>query len=78
MKNNRREIADAIAGITQLGLSVVISFLLWIMIASWVKTKLGLGNQIMVAGIICGLGSAVLSFLKFCKKVSGKENKNEK
>jgi hypothetical protein len=32
----------------------------------------------MVAGIICGLGSAVLSFLKFCKKVSGKENKNEK
>ena len=78
MKNNRREIADAIAGITQLGLSVVISFLLWIMIASWLKNTFELGNFIMIAGVFLGLGSAVLSFLKFCKKVSGRENENEK
>jgi len=78
MKNNHREIADAIAGITQLGLSVVISFLLWIMIASWLKSTFNLGNWIMIAGIASGLGSAVLSFLKFCQKVSGREKKNEK
>jgi len=73
-----REIADAIAGITQLGLSVVISFLLWIMIASWLKSTFNLGNWIMIAGIASGLVSAVLSFLKFCLKVSGREKKNEK
>ena len=78
MKNNRREIVDALSGITQLGLSVVISFLLWIMIASWVRKTFSLGNYVMVAGVILGAGSAVLSFLKFCRLISTKENKNEK
>ena len=78
MKNTRKEIITALNSITQLGLSVVISFLLWIMIAAWVKKTFSLGNYIMVTGIIFGTGSAVLSFLKFCKAAGGKENKDEK
>ena len=77
MKNNRREIVDALGSITQLGLSVVISFLLWILIASWVKKTFLLGNYVMVIGIILGAGSAVLSFLKFCNKTISKENNHE-
>ena len=78
MKNTRREIADALGNITQLGLSVCVSFLLWILIASWLRSAFSLGNGIMVAGVILGVGSAALSFVKFCKKAVGKEHDDEK
>ena len=78
MKNNRKEIFEALNSITQLGLSVAISFLLWIFIAKWVKDKFHLGNFVMIIGILLGLGSAVLSFIKFCGLISPKEKDNEK
>lgn len=78
MKNDRKEIFEALNSITQLGLSVAISFLLWIFIAMWVKDKFHLGNFVMIIGILLGLGSAVLSFIKFCGLISPKEKDNEK
>lgn len=77
MKNNRKEIINALNSITQLGLSVSISFLLWIFIAKWFQKTFSLGNYIMVFGVIAGTGSAALSFLKFLKLVAGKEHKDE-
>lgn len=77
MKNTRREIADALGNIAQLGLSVATSFLLWILIASWVRDTFLPGNSVMLAGVLLGTGSAVLSFVKFCKKAVVKENKDE-
>ncbi len=44
----------------------------------WVKDKFNLGNFVMIIGIFLGSGSAVLSFIKFCKLISPKENDNEK
>ena len=78
MKNNHKEIFQALNSITQLGLSVIISFLLWIFIAMWVRDKFNLGNFVMLIGVLLGLGSAVLSFVKFCKLISTRENSNEK
>jgi len=78
MNNNRKEIFQALNSITQLGLSVVISFLLWIFIAMWIRDKFNLGNFIMIIGIFLGLGSAVLSFVKFCGIISPKEKNDEK
>ena len=78
MKNSKKEIFTALGSISQLGLSVIISFLLWILIASKVKEVFSLGNYVMVIGIFLGLGSAVLSFLKFCKLTLPKEEKDEK
>ncbi len=78
MKNNHKEIFQALNSISQLGLSVVISFLLWIFIAMWIRDKFNLGNFTMIIGILLGLGSAVLSFLKFCRLISPKEKNNEK
>lgn len=78
MKQARREIAKALSSITQLGLSIVISFLLWIMIAAWLRKTFSLGNYIMLIGILLGAGSAVLTLIKFCMASAGKENKNEK
>ena len=59
-------------------LSVVISFLLWIFIAMWIRDKFNLGNFVMIIGIFLGLGSAVLSFIKFCGLISPKEKNDEK
>ena len=77
MKNNRKEIAKAISSITELGLSVIISFLLWIIIAAWIKNKFSLGNYVMVIGVLLGAGSAILSFVKFCKIITSKEKDYE-
>lgn len=77
MKNNKA-LFEALGNITQLGLNVIISFLLWIFIASWIKSMFSLGNGIMVAGIILGTGSAVMSFIKYIQKLSGKEKKDGK
>lgn len=78
MKNNYKEIFQALNSISQLGLSVVISFLLWIFIAMWIRDKFNLGNFVMIIGIFLGLGSAVLSFIKFCGLISPKEKNDEK
>ena len=78
MKNNHKEIFQALNSISQLGLSVVISFLLWIFIAMWIRDKFNLGNFVMIIGILLGLGSAVLSFIKFCGIISPKEKNDEK
>ncbi len=73
-----KEIFEALGNISQLGLNVVISFLLWIFITSWIRSIFSLGNGIMVAGIILGAGSAILSFIKYIQKLSGKEKEDER
>lgn len=77
MKDSKKEIFEALSSITQLGLSVAISLLLWIGIASWVQRKFSLGNYVMVIGILLGAGCAVTTFIKFCTAI-GKGDKNEK
>ena len=78
MKNSRKEILDALSAVTQLGLRVMISFLIWIGIASWIQRKFSLGNFVMVIGVFMGIGSAVTTFVKFCTSTAGKGGKNEK
>lgn len=77
-KETRKEIFQALSAITGLGLSVVISFLIWIGIAYWVQSKFSLGNYIMVIGVLMGIGSGSVTFMKFCTSTSRKENKDEK
>ncbi len=77
MKASKKQIFAALGSVTQLGLSVAISLLIWIGIASWVKQKFSLGNYVMLIGVFMGLGSAVTTFIKFCKEI-GKGDKDEK
>ena len=77
MKNDKKTIAFALSGITQLGISIVVSFLLWILIATWVKNTFNLGNYVMVFGVILGAGSAGISFYNFCKKASDISKKED-
>lgn len=77
-KETRKEIFQALSAITGLGLSVVISFLIWIGIAYWVQSKFSLGNYIMVIGVLMGIGSGSMTFWKFCTRDAKKGKKDEK
>lgn len=67
MKKDMRTFAYALSSITQLGLRIAASFLIWIGIAAYLKRKFCLTDKIMLLGIICGTGSAFLSLVHFCK-----------
>ena len=68
LMKNKKAFALALSGITQLGIRVVLSFLIWIFIALRLKNAFDLGNYIVLIGIILGIGSAGISFYDFCKK----------
>ncbi len=78
MKKNKKELAYALSSITQLGISIVISFLIWIFLAIWLKNTFKLGNYVVVTGIILGIGSAGTSFYSFYKKASSITSEKEK
>lgn len=68
-KKSQNEIFTALSYITQLGLSVIISFMIWISIALWARKTFGLGNYVSVIGILLGAGSGTVSFIKFCEQI---------
>ena len=78
MRKPDRKTFIALGLITEFGLNIVISFLLWIFIASWIKNHFSLGNYVMIIGIFLGLGSSALSFMKFFKTAVEKEKKDER
>jgi len=71
MKKNYREIVNALSYLTQLGLNVVVSFGIWIWLASWVRKTFGLGNFVSVIGVILGAGSGFMVFIKFSRSFNG-------
>ncbi len=77
-KDTRKEIFEALSAITGLGLSVMISFLLWVGIAMWLQNKYSLGDYVMVIGVLLGIGSGSVTFMKFCTRETRKGNKDEK
>ncbi len=78
MKKDMRSFAYALSAITQLGLRIAASFLIWIGIAAYLKRRFCLTDKIMLLGIICGMGSAVLSLVHFCRvSVSHCDKKEE-
>ena len=77
-KDSRKEIFEALSAVTGLGLSVMVSFLIWIGIAYWLQNKFSLGNYVMVIGVLLGIGSGSMTFIKFCSRDLRKGNKDEK
>lgn len=73
----KRDLIKALSALSQLGLSVAVSFLLWILIAMWLKKTFNLGNGIMVVGVILGAGSGFLSFIKYSKSFESSDTPKE-
>ena len=77
-KDSRKEIFEALSAITGLGLSVMVSFLIWIGIAYWLRSKFGLGDYVMIIGVLLGIGSGSMTFIKFCTPNRRKGKNDEK
>lgn len=77
-KDSKKEIYEALNAVMGLGLSVVVSFLIWIGIAYWLQHKFNLGNFVLVIGVLLGIGSGCTTFWKFCTKDARKGEKDEK
>ena len=73
----KRELVKALSAFTQLGISVSVSFLLWILIAMWLRKTFSLGNGVMVVGVILGAGSGFLSFIKYLKTCESTDTHGE-
>lgn len=76
-KNSHKEIITALSYISQLGLCVIISFIIWIGIAAWLRKTFGLGNFVSVIGVLFGACSAWLSFMNFCKQIRGLSSRKD-
>lgn len=72
-KNDRYRNMRALAWMTQFGLNMVTPLVLCIIIAAWLKNKFNIGDWIIFAAIIIGVGSSVINMFSFIKTVS-KEN----
>ncbi len=73
----RRDLIKALSAFTQLGLSVAVSFLLWILMAMWLRKTFSLGNGVMIAGVILGAGSGFLSFIKYLRTFKSSDTPKE-
>ncbi len=80
MSKNKKEFAFGLYYFTSFGITVVVSFMIWIFIALWLKKTFMLGNFIVIIGIVLGAGSAGMSFYNFWRKTcllaSDKENED--
>lgn len=65
-------ILQGLSFLGQLGFSLAMPLILCIWGAIWLKDRFGLGNWIVIAGLILGLGGAVSSFNGFIRYVQRK------
>lgn len=57
----------AFSYITQLGLSVIAPIIICTVVSVWIKNRFDLGNFVVIAGIIIGIGSGFVSMYNFYK-----------
>ena len=59
----------AFSTVTQLGLSIALPIVAFILLAGYLRSKFGLGNWVTVIGILLGVGSGFCSLFQFWKLV---------
>lgn len=79
-KHKLHKTAAALSMISQFGLSVATPIVLCILAAGWLKQRFALGDWVMLAGVLTGVGSGLCSILNFIKRIQKKidEEKEEK
>ena len=63
------QFGKALSQISQLGLSVAAPIVLSVWVSGWISRKFGLGNWVMLIGIVLGVGGAAASAVKFYQSV---------
>ncbi|MBR5520748.1 MAG: AtpZ/AtpI family protein [Oscillospiraceae bacterium] len=73
----RKEILYNLSLISQMALSLVSPILLMVVLSTYIKNKFGMGDWIVVAGIVLGTASGIKTFFGFMKDYLKKIEKNE-
>ena len=68
---------NLIVWLSQLGLSVVVPLAGFILLAVWLRDRLGLGNWVLWIGIALGLYSAIHGLIQSLKVLSQQSEKTE-
>ena len=63
--------------ITQLGLSMIVPLLLCIFVTIWLRDKFGLGNFVVLIGIILGILTSFYNLATFIKFATRKANESK-
>ena len=67
MKRNNSSPWKYLGMVSQLAISMVTPILLMIIFCTWLKDRYGLGNWIIVAGMVFGVGSGLSSVWNFIR-----------
>ncbi len=59
----------ALSMITQFGITTLTPMLLCIFAAMWLKNRFALGDWVVLAGLVLGIGSGIMSMLKMIKQM---------
>lgn len=63
--------------ISQLALSMITPCFITIALCTWLKNHFGLGNWVVVAGILWGIGSGFVSVWRYMKKAMADADKQQ-
>lgn len=81
----KKSVFSALAMISQFGIGVLTPMLLCIFAALWLKNRFGLGDYVVLIGILLGIGSGFVSMMKMIRQMGdmskeedGDESGNEK
>jgi len=72
---NFRKIAQNLAMISQLGISLIMPLLICILICVWLMNRFNVGGWVFIPGFILGLGSSFTTGYKFYLSESKKSRK---
>ena len=75
MKN--KSVFTALGMITQFGISTITPMLLCIFVALWLKSRFGLGDWVVLVGVLMGVGSGFMSMMKMIRQMSELSRKED-
>lgn len=76
--SNFYTIAKYLSYFTQVGLSMVVPLIIWVMLASWTQRKFQLGGWVMLVGIFLGMYSAGYCLFQFFRYMQREAREGEK
>ncbi|MCH5188495.1 MAG: AtpZ/AtpI family protein [Oscillospiraceae bacterium] len=75
MKN--KSVFTALGMVTQFGISTITPMLLCIFAALWLQSRFGLGDWVMLVGVLMGVGSGFMSMMKMIRQMSELSRKED-
>ena len=75
MKN--KSVFTALGMITQFGISTITPMLLCIFVSVWLQNRFGLGDWVVLVGVLMGVGSGFMSMMKMIRQMSEMSRKED-